>query len=82
MTFFVVITALLLIAVLAPRYGADSRRLTDRAGGPPDFLTDPPERPGGRPRSHSPGRSRSGRRSGFAAALTYHGSTPSWSVSW
>ena len=46
MTFFVVIAVLILIAVLAPRYGADSRRLTDRAGGPPDLLTDPPERQG------------------------------------
>jgi len=51
MTFFVVIAALILIAVLAPRYGVDSRRLTDRAGGPPDVLTDPPERQGGVSRS-------------------------------
>jgi hypothetical protein len=44
MTFFVAALALVLIAVLAPRFGADSRRLTDRAGGPPDVLNHPSDR--------------------------------------
>jgi uncharacterized membrane protein YczE len=38
----VVIVVLVAIAVLAPIAGADSRGLTDRAGGPPDLL--PPDR--------------------------------------
>jgi hypothetical protein len=42
MTLIVLILAMIALAVLAPRYGVDSRRVTDRVGGPPDLLPDPP----------------------------------------
>jgi hypothetical protein len=44
MTFFVLASVLILTAVLAPWFGVDSRGLTDRPGGPPDVLPEPPER--------------------------------------
>jgi hypothetical protein len=42
MAFFVLLIVMIALAVLAPRYGVDSRRLTDRVGAPPDLLPDPP----------------------------------------
>jgi hypothetical protein len=44
MTSLLVIAAIVVLAFFAPWFGADSRGLTDRAGGPPDVLPDPPER--------------------------------------
>ncbi|HEX2810558.1 MAG TPA: hypothetical protein VHN80_30720 [Kineosporiaceae bacterium] len=52
MAFIVLLIVMIALAALAPRYGVDSRRLTDRVGGPPDLLPDPspPDSEPGQPR--------------------------------
>jgi hypothetical protein len=46
MTLLLVLLFVVLLAVLAPRYGVDSRGLTDREGGPPDLFHEvPPGQP-------------------------------------
>jgi hypothetical protein len=52
MTLALVLLLVIAVAALAPGYGADSRGLTDRGGGPPDLLPDDGDRhPSGADRS-------------------------------